>query len=167
MAEWFVPVGGERWVGWHRSLALIHHGTRNLYRASWSPRANVRSAAPRFSMFTEIYFPSWRFWSPSSLMFSPVHPLPLPRPTLPIPLPFPSSVSPQSCVALILFLNKTLSPRLSPAHSPPSLPIFSPMLLFNCIHQIFFFPPPYAGLLLCQFVSSLFTLFHSAISLFT
>lgn len=79
-------------------------------------------------------------------MFSPVHPLPLPRPPPPIPLPLPSSVSPPSCVALILFLNKTLSPRLSPVHSPPSLPIFSPMLLFNCIHQIsFFFTLPMPG----------------------
>lgn len=86
VAKWFVPVGRERWVGWHWSLALIHHGTWDLYCVLWSPRANVRSARPRYSMFTETHFLSRPCLEPSSFMFAPVHPLPSPHPLLPIPL---------------------------------------------------------------------------------
>lgn len=166
VAWWFVPVGGERWVGWHWSLAIIHHGTWDLYYVSWS-QASVWSARPRYSMFIGRHtsYPGPAANPHPSSSHPSIH-FPSLALTLPIPLTIPSSISSLPYVALISFLNKTSSPHLffipSPLLPSLSLNLSTALYLIASIKPFLFFSAIFLPVCLL-----LFLLFHSTISLFT
>lgn len=97
------------WVGWHSSLASIHHETQPIICFMVSSRANVGPARLISSMFT-------LFLSLMVTLISHLTLLPLRRPHSPH--------SPLSSMALNLFPNKPSSPHLSFIYSSHFLPIF-------------------------------------------